>query len=98
MGGIIGQKTPPRVPERQTSKPSRRANGKGGFSWMMGVGSQRGCANGPVCDGATHHTTMAWCQMSAAGAAPKPHSPKPEVSLPEKKEEGASSLIALAAR
>lgn len=32
------------------------------------------------------------------GAAPKPHSPKPEASLPEKKEEGASSLIALVAR
>lgn len=32
------------------------------------------------------------------GAAPKPHSPKPEASLPEKKEEGAPSLIALAAR
>ena len=70
----------------------------GGFSRMTGVGSQRGCVNGPVCDGATHHTTTAWCQMSAAGAAPKPHSPTPEASLPEKKEEGASSLTALAAR
>lgn len=32
------------------------------------------------------------------GAAPEPRSPKPEASLPEKREEGASSLIALAAR
>lgn len=34
------------------------------------------CANGPVCGGATHHTTTAWCQMSAA--AVQPPSPTPQ--------------------